>query len=57
MGMTSLPSAEDYVLELWPGGEEEEDSTGGESTLKKIFCVRTFLLCCLGRHFLPYTEH
>ena len=52
MGMTSLPSEDDYVLGLWPGGEEEGDSTEGASRLKKIFCVHTFLLYCLERHMI-----
>lgn len=34
MGMTSLSSNDD-VLGLWPGGEEEGDSTDG-SRLKKF---------------------
>lgn len=46
LGMTSLPSADDYVLGLWSGGEEEGDGTEGGSRLKKTVCVHTFLLYC-----------
>lgn len=53
MGMTSLPSADDYVLGLWPGGEEEGDSTEGGSRRKKIFLCTYISSVLLRETFSP----
>jgi len=46
MGMTSPPSADDDGLGLWPGGEEEGDSTEGDSSLRKtvFLCIHFFCI-------------
>lgn len=55
MRMTHLPSADGYVLRLWPGDKEGDSTERGR--LKRILCVWIFLLHCLERHFLPCTDH